>query len=237
MTRNRPSIRVWAVLLMATLTAACASQKNDLNTPPPPLGRFLLGLNIVVADSAMKGPISRTATPDEWKTALKQAVKDRFGRYDGDTYYDMAINVVGYALAPPGIPIVLSPKSVLVVEVRLFFDATQKQLNAEPRRFVVFEGLSPQTFIGSGLTQTKAQEMKILSYNTAKDIEKWLVKHPQWFPMQGNPIPETPKPKAGAAAKVDATTKAKGAAKGAGGAAKKPDPNAIIVTPIPAPAK
>lgn len=236
MTRNRPSIRLWAMLLMATLTAACASQKNDLDKPPPPLGRFLLGLNIVVADSAMKSPISRNATPDEWKTALTQAVKDRFGRYDGDTYYNMAINVVGYALAPPGIPIVLSPKSVLVVEVRLFFDATQQQLNAEPKRFVVLEGLSPQTFIGSGLTQTKAQEMKILSYNTAKDIEKWLLQHPEWFPMQGDPVPEAPKPAQGGSDKTQAAASPKAGATGTGKHGATPDPDAIIATPIPAPA-
>lgn len=237
MTRNRPPMRLLAVLLMAALTAACALQRNDLNKPPPPLGRFLLGLNIVVADSAMKSPISRNATPDEWKTALTQAVKDRFGRYDGDTYYDVAINVVGYALAPPGIPIVLSPKSVLVIEVRLFFDATQQQLNAEPKRFVVLEGLSPQTFIGSGLTQTKAQEMKILSYNAAKDIEKWLLQHPEWFPMEGNPVPEAPKPATAEPVKTPAGAAPKTGTTAAGKAATAPDPDAIIATPIPAPAK
>ena len=51
-----------------------------------PLGRFLLGLNLVVSDTMQKGPVSRTASGDEWQTALKAAVQDRFGRYDGDTY-------------------------------------------------------------------------------------------------------------------------------------------------------
>jgi hypothetical protein len=184
--------------LLLALVAACAP-KDDLKKPPVPLGRFLLGLNLVVTDSMQKSPVSRNATPEEWQTALKSAVQDRFGRYDGDTYYDMAINVVGYALAPPGVPIVLSPKSVLVVEVRVWYDKTQTQLNAEPKRFVVFEGTSGATIIGSGLTRTKAEQVKVLSYNTAKQIEDWLVTHPEWFPATGEPVPEPRKPDAAAA--------------------------------------
>lgn len=179
--------------LLLALVAACAPT-DDLKKPPVPLGRFLLGLNLVVTDSMQEGPVSRTATPEEWQTALEAAVKDRFGRYDGDTYYDMAINVVGYALAPPGLPVVLSPKSVLVVEVRIWHDATKTQLNAEPKRLIVFEGTSGETIIGSGLTRTKAEQIKVLSYNTAKQIEEWLVKHPEWFPATGDPVPEPRKP-------------------------------------------
>lgn len=204
--------------LILALVAACAPT-DDLKKPPVPLGRFLLGLNLVVTDSMQKGPVSRTATPEEWQTAIKAAVQDRFGRYDGDTYYDMAVNVVGYALAPPGLPIVMSPKSVLVVEVRLWYDKTQVQLNAEPKRFVVFEGTSGQTIIGSGLTRTKDEQIKVLSYNTAKQIEEWLVKHPEWFPATGEPVPEPRKPETPAAA---------------GTAPAAPASGAITATPLPA---
>ncbi len=96
--------------------AACAP-KNDLKAPPPPLGKFLLGLNLVVTDGMQKGPVSRDASGAEWQAALKQAMQDRFGRYDGTDYYDFVVTVRGYALAPPGIPLVLTPKSVLVVQV------------------------------------------------------------------------------------------------------------------------
>lgn len=218
--RPRP---ILAMLALATL-AACAQPGNDLKKPPVPLGRFLLGLNIVVTDSMQKGPVSRTATGQEWQDALKKAVQDRFGRYDGDTYYDIGINVVGYALAPPGIPIVLSPKSVLVIEVRVWDDATQTQLNAEPQRFVVFEGTSGQTIIGSGLTRTKAEQLQVLSFNAAKQIEDWFVKHPQWFPATGAPVPDPRTPDAAAPA----------AAAGATGAS---DPNALVASPLPDPVK
>lgn len=202
----RTVIRPILAALALALVAACAP-KNDLKDRPPPLGRFLLGTNVVVTDGMQKGPVSRDATGPEWQDALKQAIQDRFGRYDGDTYYDMAITVQGYALAPPGIPVVLSPKSVLIVEVLFWYDAKQEQLNAKPKRLIVFEGTSPQTVLGSGLTRTKEEQMKVLSYNTAKDIQDWLLQHPEWFPATGEPVaeagapaplpsPATPKPPA-----------------------------------------
>ena len=90
---------------------------QDLDEPAADLGPFKLGLNIVVADNMQKVPISREATVEEWETGLKKAVEDRFGpsRYDGDRFYNIGINVDGYALAPPGIPVVAAPKSVVVV--------------------------------------------------------------------------------------------------------------------------
>lgn len=197
---------IFAVLLLA-LAAACAP-RNDLKKPPPPLGRFLLGVHAVITDNMQKGAVSRGATGEEWQAALNKAIVDRFGRYDGDTYYDMAITVDGYALAPPGLPVVLSPKSVLVLQVVVFYDAKQQILDPKPKRFVVLEGTSPATIIGSGLTRTKAQQMQVLSYNAAKQIQDWLLKHPEWFPMTGEPVPDKA-PEAKPAAKP-----AKPAAKG-----------------------
>lgn len=190
-------------LLMLALAAACAP-KNDLKDKPPPLGKFLLGLNLVVTDGMQKGPVSRDATPDQWQAALKQAMQDRFGRYDGTDYYDFAITVKGYALAPPGIPVLLSPKSVLIIDVLIWYDATKTLLDPKPKQFIVFEGTSPDTIIGSGLTRTKAEQLHLLSYNAAKQVEDWLLKHPEWFPATGAPVPEAaagaPAPAAGTAA-------------------------------------
>lgn len=181
--------RALIALALVSMLAACAG-KGDLDKPPPPLGQFKLGLNIVVAKDAQKSPVSRDATPAEWQNALKSAMEARFGRYHGDRFYDFGIKVDGYALAPPGIPLVLSPKSVLIVTVNVWDDPTQTQLNAKGKQFVVFEGVSPDTVIGSGLTQTKKQQLDRLSYNAVKKIEEWLLQHPEWFPAQGAGAPE-----------------------------------------------
>jgi hypothetical protein len=166
-------------LLSLGLLAACAT--NDLAEPPVPLGDFQLGLNVVVADNMQKVPISRPATVEEWELAMQKAVDARFGRYEGTKLYNLGISVDGFALAPPGIPVVMAPKSVLVITANIWDDAAEKKLNPEGKQLTVFEGLSPESVIGSGLTRTKAQQMEALSYNAVKAVERWLLTNPEWF--------------------------------------------------------
>ena len=173
--------RAMGWVVAALLVAGCA--RNDLQDPLVPLGEFGLGLNIVVADKAQKVPISRDATEAEWEAAMKQAVADRFGRYQGTRLYNIGISVDGYALAPPGIPILAAPKSVLVVTANVWDDAAGQKLNAEGKRLTVFENLSGETVIGTGFTRSKREQMAALSYNAAKKVEEWFLENPEWFGM------------------------------------------------------
>ena len=188
------AIRPIAFSLALLALAAC--QNSDLAEPPAPLGPFRLGLNIAVADNIQKVPISREATKEQWEAAIEKAVQDRFGRYQGDKLYDIGIAIDGYALAPPGIPVVLKPKSILVITANIWDDAAKKKLNPEGKQFTVFEGLSGDTVVGSGLTKTREQQMATLSYNAAKAVEGWLLTHPEWF---GLPDAKTVKAEAEAA--------------------------------------
>ncbi len=204
-----PRSHLLALGICLSLVAAC--QKNDLAEPAAPLGNFAMGLNIVVADKVEKVPISRDTTPEAWEASVKKAVDDRFGRYTGDKLYNIGISIDGYALAPPGIPLVLKPKSILVITANIWDDAAQKKLNPEGKQLTIFEKLSPETFIGSGITQSKTKQMEILSYNAAKKVELWLLENPEWFglpPIKGPTpadAPSTPgKPKVPAPAPVPA---------------------------------
>ncbi len=183
-----------SALLLALALAACG--KSDLADPPVPLGNFALGLNIVVADNVEMVPISRKATPEEWETAVSKAVADRFGRYEGTKLYNIGISVDAFALAPPGIPIVAAPKSVLVVTANIWDDAAQKKLNAEGRQFTIFESLSGDTVIGTGLTRSRQQQIDALAYNAAKKVEGWLLENPEWIglPPAGTAPPPAPNP-------------------------------------------
>lgn len=181
--------RILALGLALPLLAACA--RNDLAEPPVPLGNFALGLNIVVADKVQKVPISREASPEEWTETMKKAVAARFGRYEGTKLFNIGISVDGYALAPPGIPVVAAPKSVLVITANIWDDAAGKKLNPEGKQLTVFESLSGDTVIGTGYTRTKQQQMDALSFNAVKKVEAWLLEHPEWFDM-----PQTSKPSA-----------------------------------------
>lgn len=160
--------------------AACAP-KDDLAEVPVPIGDFLLGHNIVLADKAQIGPLSRTATVEELQTSLHDAVQARMGRYQGDLYFHLGINIDAYALALPGIPVVAKPKSILVASVTVWDDANGVKINAEPKQFYVFESTTPETFISSGLTQNKATQLQNLSINMARKIEDWLRENEDWF--------------------------------------------------------
>jgi hypothetical protein len=211
-------LRPIAFVLGLSFMAGC--QTNDLAEPPAPLGDFALGLNIAVSDKVQMVPISRPATGEEWEAAVIKAVDARFARYEGTKLYNFGISIDAFALAPPGIPLVLSPKSALVMTVTVWDDAAQKKLNPEGKQFTIFEKMSGETMIGSGLTQNKRKQMDVLSYNAAKAIEGWLLENPEWFGLPplpkaktgpvptvvSTPVPATPKPVAEPVAAADVVT-------------------------------
>ncbi len=153
--------------------AACTNS-NDLDKAPVPLGQFALGHNVVVAPNLTKGPVSREATKEEWIAAMKAAVDERFGRYEGDRFYHFGISVEGYVLAPPGIPLVASPKSILIFNVTIWDDAAGKKMNEEVKQITVFESAGAGTLVGSGYTMTREEQIQNLARNGVKEIEKWL---------------------------------------------------------------
>ncbi|MGR3550338.1 hypothetical protein [Pseudooceanicola sp.] len=183
-----------AFVLLASL-AACVDS-SDLSDAPADLGNFRLGHNIVVASKMRQAGLSRETSEEEWVAALTDAVAERFGRYEGDRLYHLGISVEGFSIAPAGIPIVVSPKSVLIVRVTLWDDQLGRKLNKSAKQFTVFESLSGETLVGSGLTQTKEQQVQNLSRNAAKLIQNWMLQNPEWFPGLGE-APAIPADKAG----------------------------------------
>lgn len=197
----RPAVLVFAFGLLS----ACGV--SDLAEPPVDLGDFVLGHNVVVADKVEMVPISRSATVDEWETAMKKAVADRFGRYEGDRIYNIGISVDGYALAPPGIPVVAAPKSVLVITANVWDDAKAQKLNPEGKQLTVFESFDGESVIGTGITKTKQQQLDALSYNAAKAVERWFLENPEWFGIQPAEKPAKTTPEAEPAKAVSAAPK------------------------------
>ncbi|MGP9791392.1 hypothetical protein [Roseinatronobacter sp. NSM] len=173
--------RVFGALAALSLLGACTSGAQ-LGEERAELGNFRLGHAIVVAENAVVGPASRRAEPEAWEAALTAEIERRFGRYDGDKFYHVAIAVQGYVLAIPGIPIVAAPKSVLIVGVTIWDDEAQTKLNDTPHRITVLESLSGETVVSSGLTQSAEQQMQNLSENAVAAIERWIVSKPEWFP-------------------------------------------------------
>lgn len=146
-----------------------------------PLGEFKLAHNIVVVKNVQKVQPSKDIPPQVWDDAVTEAIQARMGRYDGSQLYHLGVQVLGYSVAVPGVPLVLAPKSVVVVEATVWDDAKGGKINAEPRQFTVFESASPDLFIGSGLTKTKDEQVANLAANVALQIENWLRENEAWF--------------------------------------------------------
>ncbi len=181
-----------AVILTVLVLGACTNP-NDLDEKPAYMGNFHLGHNVVVAPNLTKGPVSREASKEEWVAEVKQAIAERFERYDGDKLYHLGISVEGYVLAIPGVPLVASPKSALILNVTVWDDATQTKLNEKPHMISVIESISGRTVLGSGLTQSREKQMHNLSRNASKMIQNWLIMqntNQGWFEDDGRPAKE-----------------------------------------------
>ena len=181
--------RLIALLASVILLAACTNP-NDLDEAPVDLGDFRLGHNVVVASKMTRGPLSREASEEEWKEAMTSAIDARFGRYEGDKLYHLGVSVEGYVLAQPGIPVVASPNSVLIVLVTVWDDAAGGKMNTPPEQITIMETISGNTILGSGLTQSKEVQMRNLSRNAAKQIENFLVRRRAsegWFGEAASP--------------------------------------------------
>ena len=190
MTSFATFLRRFALLGLFMALAACDAGTKELTEEPPvDLGNFALGHNVVVAEGMQQGPFSRKATEEEVQTALQSAIGQRFGRQDGDKLYHLGLKVEVYALALPGVPVVLTPKSVLAVAANVWDDEKGVKLNDEPKLLTVFEGVSGSTIVGSGLTRRKDEQLEILSRNMARAVERWLLENGQWFDIDPDDIP------------------------------------------------
>lgn len=168
-----------AAVAAVVILSACA--REDLSKPQADIGNFRLGYNIVVAKNAQPVGPSRKAEPAEWEKAIKEEIAKRTGTYQGDKLYHLATGVDAYALAVPGIPVLLAPKSALVVTVNVWDDAAGVMINPEPKQFTIIERLSDKSVVGSGLTMTREEQITGLAEQAARRINAWLVENKIWF--------------------------------------------------------
>jgi len=177
-----------AVMAACVLVAGCAARNEDLSDLPP-MGNFLLGHIIVVDEEAEVGPLSRQAEPEQWKGALTDALDARLRGYQGDKFYHVAVAVEGYILAVPGVPLVASPKSALIVTAKVWDDEKGAPINDEAKQFTVFESVSPDTLLSSGLTRSKEEQIADLSRNAARAIHNWMLENIAWFGGDATTLP------------------------------------------------
>ncbi|AJE45348.1 hypothetical protein [Celeribacter indicus] len=170
--------------LLALVACGSDAAKVTAETPLVDLGDFRLGHNVVIAKDAQKAPFSREATEEEIETALTATIQERLGRYEGDKLYHIGIKVDAYGLAAPGLPVLFTPKSILVLAVNIWDDSQNRKLTEKPKVIVVFESLTGETVIGSGLTRSREEQLDILTRNAALKVERWLQENGRWFGVE-----------------------------------------------------
>jgi len=178
--------RFLALGLLFVLSACVAPEVPE---GPGTLGDFRLGYNIVQAKTVKQGPFSRQVSDEQLTGALTDEIERRLGRYDGDGLYHLGVAIGGFVLAQPGIPLIYTPKSVLILEVNLYDNATQARLNPEPKQITAFEGINNAApIIGSGIARGAEEQLDNLVTSAAFQIEQWLKANPGWFtPKPGQP--------------------------------------------------
>lgn len=171
------SRRGFAGLTLGGLAAlsGCATP-DPLTEDLPGMGDFELALAIVVTRNAKRIPPSRSATREQLEATMKSELIRRFGAYRGGRRYFIAVNIDGYALAPPGIPIVLTPKSLLVVSANLWTEDPQEKI-AGPEQLTTFEG-AETLFLGSGYVKDADEQLTTLARNMSRKIQSWLLRNP-----------------------------------------------------------
>jgi len=187
------SIRRLIMITAPVVLTACAGPSFDPEAARDPIGDFRMGHNIVVADAPQQGPFSRDVTDEEWETALAQAIETRLRGYSGTGLYHIGVKVEAYVAARSGVPVVYSPRSILLLAVNVYDNRTGQRLNADPHRLTVYESTTGgSAVLGSGLTRAREDQIAGLSANAAESLEDWLRENAAWFdraPVDGEPVP------------------------------------------------
>ena len=183
-------LKTLAPLALAALVAGCSASGQNVGPARAELGDFQLCYNIVTTNDTVQGPLSREADIEAFAEEIRNEIDHRFGRYEGGRLYHLALHIDAYVLALPGIPIVASPRSALIVSANVWDDRLGRPLNEEPEQFTILESAGGSSIVGSGLSMSAEEQMTMLAQNAALRLETWLAGHPDWF-THPEDIPET----------------------------------------------
>lgn len=174
--------RILALFSALILLAACGETRLD--EAPEDLGAFQARVTHVYTEKALQWPLSRDADHSEWTAPIENALNTRLRRYAGAQQYDVAVTLEGFMLAPPGVPVLFSPKSAVVVNV-FVYDVANKKFLAKKHQMEIFESTTGESaLLGSGHARTKEQQIQGLAVNIADKVEEWMAenhKEQGWF--------------------------------------------------------
>lgn len=174
--------RLLTTLPLLALLVACGETRLD--EAPEDLGAFEARVTHVYTEKALQWPLSRNADHSEWTAPIENALNARLRRYKGTQQYDVAVTLEGFMLAPPGVPVLFSPKSAVVVNV-FVYDVENKTYLAKKHQMEIFESTTGQSaLVGSGHARSKEEQIQGLAVNIADKVEEWMAEQHReqgWF--------------------------------------------------------
>lgn len=148
------------IALFAALSLLVACGETRLDEAPEDLGAFQARIVHVYTEKALQWPMSRSADHSEWTDPIKSALETRLRRYEGGQQYDVAVTLEGFMLAPAGVPVLFSPKSVVVVNV-FVYDVEQERFLAKKHQMEIFESTTGESaLVGSGHARSKQEQIQ-----------------------------------------------------------------------------
>ena len=165
-------MRLFASMLLTLTLFGCS--KLNLERPNDPFGNFRLGHIAVYGENITKGPFSRDATDDEIKGALYVALQPQLGQYTGDWEYHIVVIIDAYTLGKPGIPLIFSPQTALGFRLSVWDARTMTRFDLTPEKLLFLENANSRTLFGSGLRQTREEQIVSLTQSVAQQIDTWL---------------------------------------------------------------
>ncbi|MBY6137375.1 hypothetical protein KUV61_16190 [Nocardioides marinus] len=172
------------IALFAALSLLVACGETRLDEAPEDLGAFQARIVHVYTEKALQWPMSRSADHSEWTDPIKSALETRLRRYEGGQQYDVAVTLEGFMLAPAGVPVLFSPKSVVVVNV-FVYDVEQERFLAKKHQMEIFESTTGESaLVGSGHARSKQEQIQGLAVNIADKVEEWMAEQHReqgWF--------------------------------------------------------
>lgn len=180
---DRIIARACAAVLTLVL-AACSVPENAVQGNRD-LGDFQLCGQFVTFVANDPGPLSRKATEDEWVNALNAEIARQLGPYKGGKCYTVSVAVEGYGLAQPGVPLVFSPKSGLLVRA-FVFDNDLIEAGVPSVLNKGGEQLQVALVDQGGLFNDRDAQLGALARTGVAEVVKWMERNPEWFDGDGN---------------------------------------------------
>ena len=82
--------------------------------------------------------------------------------------------VDAYTLGKPVIPLVFSPQTALGFRLSVWDAQTMTRFDLTPEKLLFLENANRRTLFGSGLRQTREEQIVSLTQSVAQQIDTWL---------------------------------------------------------------